>query len=209
MDESAGTDKKFSQALLEIADAVDARGLALSELLEKIGVRGLLMFSMVLTVPFLLPVSIPGTSAPFGFIIALIAVGIILDRPPWLPQRLMSKRISKEHSLALLTQGAGLFAKIEKLIHPRLALLTHRATMGRVNGAVLALSAVLLMAPLPLPLTNTLPAYGVLFLAAGSLERDGYAVLAGYLMVALTILYFTAILLFGLTGLRALATATP
>jgi hypothetical protein len=207
MSESAGTDKKFSQALLEIAGEVGSQGLALSELLEKIGVRGLLMFSMVLTIPFLLPVSIPGTSAPFGFIICLIAVGIILNRPPWLPKRLMSKRISKEHSVSMLTQGAGLFAKIEKLIHPRLPFLTHQATLGRLNGAVMALTAVLLMAPVPLPLTNTLPAYGVLFLAAGSLERDGFAILAGYLMLSLTIIYFTVIFLFGLTGLRALAHA--
>jgi hypothetical protein len=60
------------------------------------------------------------------------------------------------------------------------------------------------MAPLPLLLSNTLPAYGVLFLALGSVERDGYVVLAGYLMVLLTVGYFSAVGVVGGMGAGAL-----
>jgi hypothetical protein len=96
------------------------------------------------------------------------------------------------------------FIRMEKLVHPRLLPLTHRATIGRFNGILLVLSGILLMAPLPLPLSNALPAYGILFLAAGSLERDGYVVLAGYLMVLLTISYFSLVMVLGGTRGRAL-----
>lgn len=61
------------------------------------------------------------------------------------------------------------------------------------------------MSPLPLPFSNTLPAYGVLFLAVGELERDGYAVLLGYTMTVATVIYFSAIWIFGVTGLKALS----
>jgi hypothetical protein len=56
----------------------------------------------------------------------------------------------------------------------------------------------------PLPLSNTLPAYGVLFLALGSVERDGYVVLVGYLMVLLTVGYFSAVGIMGGLGASAL-----
>jgi hypothetical protein len=49
-----------------------------------------------------------------------------------------------------------------------------------------------------------LPAYGALLLAAGSLERDGACVLAGYVMVLLTLLYFGAVAVLGEVGVRAL-----
>jgi hypothetical protein len=74
----------------------------------------------------------------------------------------------------------------------------------RLNGILLGLSGFLLTAPLPLPLSNTLPAYGALFLAAGSLERDGYLIIAGYVMVFLTIVYFSVVALLGRIGAQAL-----
>ena len=89
---------------------------------------------------------------------------------------------------------------------PRLWPLTHGPTIGRLNGILLALSGILLMSPLPLPLSNTLPAYGALFLAAGSLEHDGALVLAGYVMVLLTLGYFSLVAVVGGVGLRTLLT---
>jgi hypothetical protein len=158
----------------------------------------------MLTLPFLLPISIPGSSIPFGMVIALNGIGLILYRAPWLPQRLMRRRIEAKQLASLLGKGAGLFRRLERLIHPRLFLLTHGATMGRVNGALLGFSGLLLMSPLPLPLSNTLPAYAILFLAAGSLERDGYVVLAGYIMVMLTLIYLGVVAMLGGVGSQAL-----
>jgi len=104
----------------------------------------------------------------------------------------------------MLEKGARLFARLERLIHPRLWPLTHRATVGRFNGILIGLTGLLMMAPLPLPLSNTLPAYGVLFLALGSVERDGCLVLAGYLMALLTLGYFSAVGVAGSMGASAL-----
>ena len=106
--------------------------------------------------------------------------------------------------IGILERGAQLFNRLEQFIHPRVSLLTHGPTMGRVNGLLLALSGLLLMAPLPLPLSNTLPAYGALLLAVGSLERDGYCVVAGYIMLLLTLSYFTVVAILGEIGVRAI-----
>lgn len=198
------TDKSFSEVLAALAASMRPEGFTLRELLEHIGERGLLAFCMILTIPFLLPVSIPGTSTPFGLIIALISCGVIANQPPWLPNRLMNRRIVAEHLRPALTKGAAFFSKIEKWIHPRLSFLTHELTMNRFNGIMMLTGAVLLMFPLPLPLANMLPAYGVLFLALGTLERDGIFILVGYLIVIVTIIYFCLLFMLGVASLRTL-----
>jgi hypothetical protein len=198
-------DKPVSAVLSEIICMMPAEGLTLQTLLEWLGERGLLIFCMVLTIPFLLPVSIPGTSTPFGLLIALNALGLAMHKPPWLPARLMNRRIAVHQLVPMLEKGMHLFARLEKLIRPRLLALTHRASIGRLNVMLLGLSGLLLTAPLPLPFSNTLPAYGVLFLAIGNLERDGYAVLAGYFMVLLTLGYFATVAILGGLGATALS----
>jgi hypothetical protein len=197
-------EKRFSTVLFEIARTIDHQGLTLRELLERFGERGLLVLCIVLTIPFLLPASIPGSSIPFGIVIALSGIGILTDRSPWLPARLMNRPVDAKHLILVLEKAGRLFARLEGLMHPRLLVLTHGGTIGRFNGVLLVLSGILLMAPLPLPFSNTLPAYAVLFLSAGSLERDGYLILAGYLMVLLTIAYFSVVAVFGGVGARAL-----
>jgi hypothetical protein len=196
-------DKRFSTVLFDIARTIDPQGLTLGELLERFGERGLLMLCIVLTIPFLLPASIPGSSIPFGLVIALNGISILTHRSPWFPARLMNRRLDAKHLIVVLEKAGRLFTRLEGLMHPRLLVLTHQGTIGRFNGILLVLSGILLMAPLPLPFSNTLPAYAVLFLSAGSLERDGYLILAGYLMVLLTIAYFSVLALFGGVGARA------
>jgi hypothetical protein len=197
-------DKRFSTVLFDIARTIDPQGLTLRELLERFGERGLLMLCIVLTIPFLLPASIPGSSIPFGLVIALNGIGVLTHRSPWLPARLMNRRLDAKHLIVVLEKAGRLFTRLEGVMHPRLLVLTHGGTIGRFNGILLVLSGILLMAPLPLPFSNTLPAYAALFLSAGSLERDGYLILAGYLMVLLTIAYFGGLAVFGGVGARAL-----
>jgi hypothetical protein len=107
------------------------------EILERLGDRGLLILCMVLTIPFLLPVSSPGSSIPFGVLIALIAVGIVTHRAPWLPDCLMNRHLVRGHVVPMFEKGARLFAQMERLIHPPLLPLTHGATVGRFNGILL------------------------------------------------------------------------
>ena len=202
---SQPVEKPVSTVLSEIIHQMPAEGLTLQALLEWLGERSLLIFCMVLTIPFLLPVSIPGTSTPFGLLIVLNALGLAMHKSPWLPARLMNRRIAMHQLVPMLEKGAQLFARLEKFIRPRLLVLTHRASMGRLNVMLLGFSGLLLMAPLPLPFSNTLPAYGVLLLAIGNLERDGYAVLAGYVMVFLSVAYFATVAILGGLGANALA----
>jgi hypothetical protein len=58
------------------------------------------------------------------------------------------------------------------------------------------LSGLLLLLPVPIPLTNSFPALTVVLLAAGAMERDGLFFLGGCAMFAVTLVYF-GLLAFG------------
>lgn len=187
-------EKSLGETLRETSAAITQEKISLKQLLELIGEQGLLVFCMFLTVPFLLPVSIPGVSTVFGLVIGLIGVGVALNRVPWLPSQLMNRTIERVHLIPALEKGAVLFGRLDKLIRPRMLALTHGATINRMNGFLLVGCALLLMAPFGLiPFSNTLPAFAILFLAAGMLQRDGLFVLLGYVTMTATVIYFSAL----------------
>lgn len=178
--------------LEQTADAIVGKVVTLREIVALIGEQGLLLLCAVLTVPFLLPVSIPGVSTVFGLAIILISLGITANRAPWLPRQIMDRPIDAERLVPTLRKGASLVTRIETVIRPRLTGLTGSAAAGRFNGLVLILDGVLLMFPLGLvPFSNTLPAFAILFLCIGMSQRDGLFVVAGYAMTVATIIYFS------------------
>ena len=187
-------EKSLGETLQYMSSSITQPTVSLRELLELIGEQGMLVFCMFLTIPFLLPVSIPGVSTVFGLVITLIGIGVAFNRVPWLPARLMNRTIERIHLIPALEKGAALFTRLDKIVRPRILALTHGATINRLNGLLLILSALLLMAPFGLvPFSNTLPALAILFLAVGMLQRDGVFVLLGYLALIATIVYFGAL----------------
>ena len=55
----------------------------------------------------------------------------------------------------------------------------------------------MLLLPLPVPFSNVIPAWGVMLIAGGLLERDGAFIIAGYGASLLTVAFFVAIGVFG------------
>ena len=200
-------EKSLGETLRQISSTITQERISLRDLLELIGEQGLLVFCMFLTIPFLLPVSIPGVSTVFGLVIGLIGIGVALNRVPWLPGRLMNQTIERIHLIPALERGAKLFSRLDNVIRPRWLALTHGATVNRLNGFLLVGCALLLMAPLGLiPFSNTLPAVAILCLAAGMLQRDGIFVLVGYVTMVATLIYFGGLFAAAVTAGKGLST---
>lgn len=186
--------ESLQQSLTRAVDQIDGDTITLRRLLVLVGEHGLLFLCALLTIPFLIPVSIPGVSTVFGAAIVLISIGITLNRLPWLPSRIMDRELDAAKLTGILRRGIGIVARIEAYIRPRLQGLTEGAVMGRINGLALVFGGILLMAPLGLvPFSNTLPAFAILLLAVGMSQRDGLVVLAGYAMLVATVVYFAAL----------------
>jgi hypothetical protein len=189
----AGKDK-FSVVISEISYKIPTEGITLEDFLDITGERGLFMSCMILTAPFLLPVSIPGSSIPFGSAIFLISSDIIFNRPILIPKRFMDYKISKNDMESFLNGISRILTPLEKkFIHPRLCFLTRGRKMELINGVAVSFGAVLLVTPIIAVAGDFFPSYGILFVSLGNLENDGYLVLAGYITIIATAIYYALI----------------
>jgi hypothetical protein len=197
------TTESTSKIISEVAEQIPEDGVNFREFLDLIGEQGGLISCLILVAPFLLPVSIPGSSLPFGLAIILINIAILTKSHPLIPKMVMEYKISQNAMVSLLNGMNRILKGLEKFVKPRLNIIT-KPYMDQINNIFMIFCAFLLMLPLPVPLTDFLPAYSILFLTLGSVENDGYMVIAGYLMALITAIYFLLIALLGISGIKAL-----
>lgn len=194
--------EKTSSIIGRISLEVPDEGINFHEFLTLVGEQGVLLSCVVLTAPFLFPVSFPGSSLPFGLAIILLNIGVITKKHPLIPKRVMTYRISRKNILSILNGMNRILMGLEKFTKPRLSALAERSIMNHFNSVIMIFFAFLLMLPLPVPLTDFLPAYSILFLSLGSIEGDGYMILIGYLLGIVTTFYFGIIAILGIAGVK-------
>jgi hypothetical protein len=185
------TSSSLSGTLRRLIDGIKGQSVTLRDLMEAVGEQGLLLICAVASLPFLIPVSIPGVSTVFGAAIILISIAITLNRLPWLPRRILDRKLDTDKLVPALEKGLGIVSRLDRYLKPRLSGLTNGAVTNRVNGVAIAAAGVLLMFPLGLvPFSNTLPGIAILLLSTGMIQRDGLIVLGGYLFILITGIYF-------------------
>jgi hypothetical protein len=96
----------------------------------------------------------------------------------------------------LLGAASRIVSGLEVLLRPRLDFLHEQWVYRRIAGTLILVSGFLLLLPLPIPLSNSLPALTVVLLDAGAMERDGIFFLGGCAMFSTTLAFF-ALLAFG------------
>ena len=188
---------RLSEALTTTRLAIEGHQVTLRELLVLIGEQGLLVFCAILAMPFLLPVSLPFMSTALGAPMLLIGYAVTMNRVPWLPHRLLDHSLPSATVQHVLERAARAADRFEHLVRPRLLDLTGTPAVNVVNGAVLVVAVLALMAPLPLiPFANTLPGIGIILLCLGMAERDGVLLLFGHLVALVSVLYVGTLLYF-------------
>ena len=170
--------------------------LSLGELLDVFSDEGLLLLTILLTLVFLIPVSIPGVSTVFGAAILLVGISRLFNRPLWLPKRIKDKALPADRLRPGLTSGLVWVRRMEKISRPhRLRFFVDGPGQGVINNLAFILAALLLMAPFGfVPFSNTLPALALLLYAIGLIQRDGGAILLGHLANIGTIVYFSVLI---------------
>ncbi|QOY95367.1 exopolysaccharide biosynthesis protein [Massilia sp. UMI-21] len=196
----------ISRKLRNLVRSLPPTGITLSELIHRVGNDGLLILAALLTLVFLIPVSIPGVSTVFGAAILLIGLSRLFGRELWIPARMKHRTIATRKLRPVLRKALPWMHRIERVSRPdRIRWMVARGPVQHLNNAALILGAVLLMMPFGLiPFSNTFPAVALLFLAIGLLQRDGVCVLLGHISNAATILYFTVLIAGGGLALREL-----
>ncbi|MBM4219014.1 MAG: exopolysaccharide biosynthesis protein [Gammaproteobacteria bacterium] len=187
---------RISAALASAETAVQDPAVTLRTLLAMLGEQGLLVFCGVLAAPFLLPVTVTGMSTVLGLPMLLIGFAVMLSRVPWLPQRLLGHSLPAATVRGVLARVRGWAERFEHLMRPRLLALTGGPVINFVNGALVIVAVLLLMAPIPLvPFVNSLPALAIILLCFGMAERDGVVILIGYFVTLLSAVYVGGLVL--------------
>jgi hypothetical protein len=188
--------ESLSEKLGIIIEKLPPTGVTLHDLMHLVGQDGLMILTALLSLVFIIPVSIPGVSTVFGAAILLISTSRLFRCNPWLPKSLQSRVISTEKLLPVFQKSLRWLHRLERVVRPhRLGWLTSGGLIGIFNNCSLILGAVLLMAPFGLiPFSNTLPAVAILCLSVGIVLRDGVCILLGYLGNLSSIIYFGALI---------------
>ncbi len=188
--------RSLGEQLAGVIERLPPDRVTLGELLDVFGDEGLLLLSMLLTLVFLIPVSIPGVSTVFGAAILLVGISRVLGRPLWLPAKLRDRSLPADKLRPGLDAGMKWVRRLEKVSRPRrLAWFVDGRAMDLFNNLAFVFAALLLMAPFGfVPFSNTLPALALLLYAVGFVQRDGGAVLFGHLAAIGTTIYFTVLI---------------
>lgn len=163
-------------------------GFTLDELLHRMGDKGFGLFLIVLSLPSALPVPAPGYSVPFGIVLMIIAVQMLMLRTaPVLPGRFGRARVESDTAARMVAALSWFFGKVEWIIRPRMRWIASRS--GRLcMGLLVACMAALMI--VPIPLTNTLPAMVIFLIGVGLSEEDGlFALFACVLGICAVLLY--------------------
>jgi hypothetical protein len=183
--------RPLSLELAQLRDAFAERTATLREVVSMLTGRAYELLMILLVLPFLLPVSVPGTSTPLGLTVAVIAVQLALGRLPWLPQRLLDRQLPAGFFTKVVGVTQGVVRYLERVLRPRWLAVTGARWLNNVHLIMVFVAALLLALPLPIPFTNTLPGWTILLFAAGLMERDGLVVAMGYVaMIATLVLFF-------------------
>ncbi len=169
----------FSTVLRALGEG-EGEQLKVDELVTAFGDRAfgavMLVFALISTLP--LP---PGSTTVTGVPLVIMAVQLARGRERlWLPRRFLQASIAR----SAFRKGVGKVLPVlrfaERLTRPRVEALVGQ-TGQRVVGLICCLLAIVLS--LPIPLGNMVPAIAICLFALGIMQRDGFAVIAGWIGV--------------------------
>ena len=189
--------RKLSEELALILREFEVETVTLREVLGLLHGRGYVLLVMLLALPFCTPVPLPGLSTPFGLIIMIIGVRLAFGAKPWLPARLLNTRLPPKIFARVFAFTRKIILGFERLLRLRLLWLTATAGRLQIHAVPIVICATMLLLPLPIPFSNVIPAWGIILIAGGLLERDGAFILGGYVATLITLAFFTAIAVFG------------
>lgn len=198
--------KRLSELLIGIESELVTRPVTLKHLLEVLGSRGHSLFTLFLSLPFLLPVPMPGVSVVVGFLFIVIGARFFVGKGPWIPRRLENIELPKESCKKIFHYAAVGVKKLEPLIRPRYEKIFEWRLIKKWEGIVIASCGFFLALPLP-PGTNFPPASAILILSLANLEKDGLLAGLGTVVFFLNVCFFSAIGFLGIEGIQKLVEA--
>ncbi|MES2198727.1 MAG: exopolysaccharide biosynthesis protein [Chlamydiota bacterium] len=192
----------FTDALKHILKTPHA--VSIKEILSILAKHGHATLLLIFSLPLCFPIQIPGLSTPFGLLLCLIGIQMGFTKRLWLPKWILQKKIPKKVLQKITEKIISISLFLERFLHPRLETLTQSITFVRLNGSLIAILALFLALPLPIPMTNFFSALPIIALALGILEDDGICILVGYFLSLVCFSFFFYLAYFGISEIKHL-----
>lgn len=174
----------------------------LRALLGEMRPRDHALLTLMLSAAFLHPVPMPGLSQLFGLLILYAGSRMARGLGPRFPKRWLDRQLTAKFLGKVFGAFAWVTSLFEHLVRPRGKFLAAHPGTRRANGVGLCIIGGLILLPLPPP-TNFPPAIAGFILSAGIAEDDLLFVTLGWLLVLLNLVFFGAIAVYGLDGMKA------
>lgn len=175
----------------------EGREITISAVLEGLDYRTQGLIILILSIPFVLPMPIMGLSTIFGSVMIVAAIGIMLNRNPWLPKKLKNKVIPNETMQGIVKKTDWVSKRLGRVVRPRLLFFSKSAFWIRIHALMILIAALILALPSP-PGGNVLPGAATMVLSLGLVEEDGLVLILGYILTALNVFLLALILIYGL-----------
>ncbi|HPF23842.1 MAG TPA: exopolysaccharide biosynthesis protein [Hyphomonas sp.] len=193
----AGSEKTLLQAIEAMAGSAPEEGYTLREIFDQLDESafgaGLFLLALPCCIPFLY-----GVPQVVALPMMALAVQMALGHDqPWLPDALGNRKIDKAGLSAMAKGGRKWLGWIENFSKPRFTSITGPMS-ERFIGVILCIFCASIL--VPLPMTNTVPGFGVALAAFGLINRDGILVVLGCL---LGFVWVSALLILGPTAVLA------
>lgn len=186
---------RLTDVLSGCVERAKAGPLRFGDVLEEIGEGSFGFVCLLISLPFLIPVSLGPISTAAGAAFLTLGWQMVRGRrSPWLPKRLADLKLSQRQLELMLGASRRVLGWCRKISRERR---THWVDGQRgmtLAGWLIILGGILIAVPLPgLPLTNTIPALSVIFACVALLERDGLMLLFAFFWFIATLVYFAII----------------
>ena len=179
-----------------------ARGMTTyGNLVDEVGRHGMAVILILFSLPAALPIPAAGYSTVLSIPLFIIGFRLLLGyQTLWLPARIRDRQFDPAgFSRRLLDWMTRLTLFVENFTRPRLSALT-RSGVVRVVIAVLIIALATSMA-LPIPGTNTAPAFGIFLIGFALLEEDGLLLIVGLIASLIALAISVTIIFFGYQAL--------
>ena len=190
-----GRSKNFDERVFLLLESIKGKStICVSEIVAIFGSLTHYFLALILSLPFLQPIVIPGLSSLVGILIMISGGCLLVDKPLWVPNMMKQKALPIE----LIQHGCAFWNRCSYYcngyIKPRCRYITKEPLIRRLNGMLIILNALLLSLPLPIPGTNLLPGYAIFTLSAAAIRQDGIFMLIGYLLSGIAASFFLMLL---------------
>lgn len=178
--------------------------MTIENLILSLGLSSHHVLILILCIPYLQPIPFPGLSSIFAIVIMSISFFLLLEGPPWLPEKIRNISLSQEFLFRVLATAEKIWLRIEKIVHPRMSIIFKIPGLKTFDFLIVLVSAVLLSLPLPIPFSNFIPILPIFVNSLGHLEEDGLLVLFSYILFVLNIIFFVSLGAGLFSGIEAL-----